>query len=98
MVDRRSRHDELGVPAAQAHLDRAWHQIERDLCCGSRDHIEQHQAGSRFERSDEPTGEDPGVIIAGLCGQLELALQLLDVQSQFYDVTVTPCQGTMMSL
>ncbi len=89
MVNRRWRHDELGVAAAQAHVDRAGREIERDLGGGSRDRVQQDEARRRFERGGEPAGDDPGVIAARLGGQLELVAQLLDVRRQIHDVTMT---------
>ena len=89
VVDRRCRHDELRIAATQAHVDRAGSQIERDLGCGGRDRIQQDESCRRLERGSEPTGDDSGVIAAGLSSDLELVPQLFNVLRQIHAAIVT---------
>ena len=88
-VDRRQRHDELGLAAAQSQLDRARRELDRDLLRRGRQRVLQREADRRVERCDEALGERSGVLAAGLGGGLELAVDVLDVRSEVH--------GTMMA-
>ena len=100
LVGRRRRHDEVGLAAAQAQLDRAGRELARDLVGGGRQRVEQHQPDRRLERSGQALGERAGVLAAGVGGDGELATEVLDVGAsgpwRQYDTTMASCQGQMM--
>jgi hypothetical protein len=82
--------DELHVPPAQPHVDRAGGEIASDLADGRSQNVEQHQPGSGIQSGGEPFGDGAGVVRAVLRGIHQLAVQVADVCSELHGTIMTP--------
>jgi hypothetical protein len=81
---------ELGVASAQAQLDRSRRQFGGDLLGRRRQRVLQGEADGRLQRRDEALDEGSGLLSAGLGGDRELAVEVLDLQFQVHGTTLAP--------
>ena len=89
-IDRRWRHHELRVAAAQSQLNGARSEFAGDLLRRRRKHVLQRETDRGVQRCHEALSQRTSIVTAGLGGNHELAMDVVDVQPQIHGSIMAP--------